>query len=440
MVARIKPFMGVRYNAKKIRDLSTVVSQPHDRVRHGLQGRYHDLSEHNVVRLIKGKTWDGDENGDNAFTRAGDTYRSWMQQGVLARDRAPALYVLRQSFTLPDGSERVRLGLIAALELSGFDEGVVLPHEDTLPGTVDSRLELLRGTSVNFGSVLTLYSGTRVDELLASVVARPPLLELREHHEAEVLQQLWMLTDPAVVCPVVEELSAQQNLVIADGHHRYQASLEYRDEMRRRYPDAPRNAGFNYRLATLVSMDDPDLTILPTHRLVHTREHTDVELVLARAKEYFRVEPVRGQAELTAWLRDAEQETRPCFGFYDGLSAGLKLRRPEVLERLLPSHSPHWRLLDVTVAHELFIERVLGISKQAVSHEGRIEFLRDPQMGYRAVNRGEAEAMLLMNPTRIEQVRACSLAGERMPQKSTDFYPKMITGLVMLPIGADERL
>jgi hypothetical protein len=161
---------------------------------------------------------------------------------------------------------------------------------------------------------------------------------------------------------------------------------------------------------------------------------------LERAKEHFQVTPVADRAELEAALRAAQASSRPSFGFHDGTSAMLTLRSTEVMNRLLPDRTPDWRRLDVAVVHELFIEQVLGIDKQAVADHQYIEFLRDAQVGYEAVSQGKAEFLLLMNPTRIEQVRTCSVAGERMPQKSTDFYPKVISGLVALPVGVEERL
>jgi uncharacterized protein (DUF1015 family) len=181
--------------------------------------------------------------------------------------------------------------------------------------------------------------------------------------------------------------------------------------------------------------------ILPTHRLVRHHIKMSSAEVLQRAKEYFEVTPVADRDALEEALREG-QCPHPCpfFGFHDGTSAVLRLRDPSIMEHLLPDRIPDWRMLDVAVVHELFIERVLGITKEDISQNGHIEFLRDPQMGYDAVAQGDADYFLLMNPTRIEQVQACSTAGERMPQKSTDFYPKMISGLVALPVGTEERL
>jgi len=438
-MATIRPFRGVRYNPEMIPDLSAVISQPYDRVRHGLQEKYYDLSPYNIVRIIKGKERPGDGKGSNVYTRARDTYQSWLGEGILIREDVPALYVLHQTFTLPDGSTKTRQGLIAALELSRFDEGVVLPHERTLSGPKVDRLNLMRATAANFGHIFMLYPGDRINELLGAAVEGQSGFELHELFEHDVTQRFWAVTDPDVVAAVVEEMAPRRNLIIADGHHRYETALNYRDEMRAAHPDAPANAGFNYRMVTLVSMEDPGLVILPTHRLIHSYGRMDGAAALDRAGEYFDVTPVADRPALQAALAEADP-AHPRLGFYDGAYTALTLRDTAVLERLLPGRAPDWRLLDVSVLHELFIERVLGIEKGAVERKENIEYLRDPQMGYDAIDQGEAEFLLLMNPTRMEQVRACTAAGEKMPQKSTDFYPKVISGLVMRPIGPEERL
>lgn len=438
-MATIRPFRGVRYNPENIPDLSAVISQPYDRVRHGLQDKYYDLSPYSIVRIIKGKEKAGDGEGSNVYTRARDYYQSWLREGILMRENVPALYVLHQTFTLPDGSTRTRQGLIAALKLSRFDEGIVLPHEQTHSGPKVDRLNLLRTTAVNFGHIFMLYPGNRINELLGTAIERQQGFGLREMFEHDVLQQFWVVTDPGVKAAVVEEMAPKRSLIIADGHHRYETALNYRDEMRAKYPDAPPNAGFNYRMVALVSMDDPGLVILPTHRQVHSHERMSRAEVLERAKEYFDVVSVGDQAALEAALAQAEP-SHPRFGLYDGAYAVLTLRDPAVLEQLLPDRASDWRQLDVSVLHELFIERVLGIDQEAVERKESIDYLRDAQMGYDAVDRGEAELLLVMNPTRMDQVQACTAAGEKMPQKSTDFYPKVISGLVALPVAAEERL
>jgi len=434
----IKPFRGVRYAPEKITDLSGVISQPHDKIPPDLQEKYYNLHPYNIVRVIRGKEHPDDSPTHNVYTRAADIYKSWLREGILVREEKPALYVTHQTFTLPDGSVKTRRGLIAALEVSQYEEGVVLPHEQVIPKSVTDRLNLLRTTAANFGSIFLLYSGGDVNQLLQPIIAKQPPVEFHDLHEHEVLQQFWAVTGPQVITAVVEAMAACPSLIIADGHHRYQTSLHYRDEMRARYPNTPVNAAFNYIQVTLVSMDDPGLVILPTHRLIQaSMNRADV---LERAGEYFEITILPDRAALEAALESARRDSRPAFGLYDGAFALLTLRSSQVMEHLLPQYTPAWRLLDVTVAHELFIERVLGINKQAVASKEQVDFIRDVNIGYEAVAQGRANYLLALNPTRIEQVQACTAAGERMPQKSTDFYPKMLNGVVTLPVGVEERL
>ena len=438
-MATIRPFQGLRYNIDRISDLSRVISQPYDRVRHGLQDEYYALSPHNIVRIIKGQAFPEDDETRNVYSRARDTYQAWREGGVLVREEVPALYVLHQTFTLPDGSMRTRRGLIAALKLARFDEGIVLPHERTHSGPKVDRLNLMRATAVNCGHIFMLYPGNGINSLLLRTIESESGFEVREFFEHDVVQRFWPVTDTEAIAAVVEEMAAKENLIIADGHHRYETALNYREEMRAAHPEAPSNAGFNFRMVTLVSMDDPGLVILPTHRLIRGYEGLSGAEVLGKALVHFEVARVEDRAALEAALAKADP-ARPSFGFYDGSYAVLTLRDPGVLAALLPERRPEWRLLDVTVLHELFIKRVLGIDETAVARTESIEYLRDPQMGYDAVDRQEAQSLMILNPTRAEQVRACTAAGERMPQKSTDFYPKVISGLVMMPIGPEERL
>jgi uncharacterized protein (DUF1015 family) len=438
-MATIRSFRGTRYNPEQIDDLSKVISQPYDRVRHGLQDKYYDQSPYNVVRIIRGKEKPGDDDEHNVYTRAREYYEAWLDEGVLMREHQPALYVLRQNFTLPDGTEKSRQGLVTAFQLSAFDEGVVLPHERTHSGPKVDRLNLMRATQVNFGHIFMLYPGDRINELLNEALERTKGLEARDLFEKDVLQQFWPITDPDVVEAVMEEMAPKRNLIIADGHHRYETALNYRDEMREQYPDAPENAGFNSRMVTMVSMQDPGLVILPTHRLIHSYGEMSAGEILEGAKEYFNLISVDDRDALKEALEQATPD-HPRFGFYNGGFNVLELRSPDVMDRLLPDRDPAWRMLDVSVLHELLIQRVMDISEEAVERKENIEYLRDPQMGYDAVDEGEADFLFVLNPTRMEQVRACTAAGEKMPQKSTDFYPKVISGMVMMPIGVDERL
>ncbi len=435
-MATIRAFRGLRYNPQRIGDLSTVITQPYDRIHELEQERYYALSPYNFCRIILGKKTTQDSEADNVYTRARCYAQTWLAEGVLMREAQPALYVLEQRFVTPDGRTHTRRGLTAALQLTRFDEGIILPHERTLSGPKVDRLNLTRATRTAWEHIFILYpdEGNRVNGILDPyLAAHAPLVVREQVIESAVEQRFWVVSDPAIIAAAVEEMAAKRNLIIADGHHRYETALNYRDEMRQQHPDAPADAGFNFTQVTLVSMSDPGLVILPTHRLIHSYRAMGSREALERAREYFEVEPATDRVALERALAAATPD-HPRFGFYDGTYAVLTLRDPAVLAQLLPERAADWRLLDVAVLHELFIERVLGIDKGAVERKENLDYLRDPDPGYEAVNSGEAQFLLLVNPTRMEQVRACTAAGEKMPQKSTDFYPKIISGLVMMPL------
>jgi uncharacterized protein (DUF1015 family) len=441
-MATIRPFRGIRYNPACITDLSRVVTQPYDRIRHGLQDAYYDLSEYSMARIIKGKEFPSDGEGENVYTRARDYLNRWLAEGVLRREESSALYVYQQEFSLPDGETVRRTALICALELARFDEGIVLPHERTLSGPKVDRLKLTRATQTYFGNIFMLYPDpeNRVDALLAPALRRDPDVDLRELYEKVVRQMLWVVTDPAVVDAVVAEMAPKRNLIIADGHHRYETALNYRDEQREKYPAAPADAGFNYLMVALVSMSNPGLTILPTHRLIFDYRRLGAAELLQKLGDTFTVEPVADRPALEARMAAALGET----GRMGLVTAGgmyfLALRDPAVMAQLAPDRTAAWRGLDVSILHELVLEHIMGLTKESIERKENLEYLREPDMGYNQVASGEAQYLFVLNPTRMEQVIACTEADEKMPQKSTDFYPKVISGLTMLPVGPQERL
>lgn len=437
----IRPFRGFRYNPDKFCDLSDVITMPYDRIHDAEQAQYYDLSPYSYVRIIQGRRTPDDNDENNVYTRARGYMLNWLVEEVLIRDPAPVLYVLEQTFTTPDGVEHTRRGLTAALELSRFDEGVVLPHEHTLSGPKVDRLNLTRATQTGWGHIFMLYPDETsvVNQLLQPFLdTHMPALVRDRVIEPDVEQALWVINDPALIEAVVAEMATKQPLIIADGHHRYETALNYRDEMRAQHPDAPPDAAFNYVMVTFVSMSDPGLVVLPTHRLIHSYTKLGGKALLKALEPYFVVETMPDRETLEAGLAKATPD-HPRFGFYDGAPGTgayvlLTLKTLNAMAALAPDRDPHWRALDVAVLHELIIEHVMGLSKESVRRLENLTYLRDPESGYVAVDKGEANFLFLVNPTRIEQVQACTVAGERMPQKSTDFFPKVVSGLVALPL------
>jgi uncharacterized protein (DUF1015 family) len=250
---------------------------------------------------------------------------------------------------------------------------------------------------------------------------------------------MWVVTEPGVIAQVLAEMAPKRGLIIADGHHRYETALNYRAEMRDKFPDAPANVGFNYRMVTLVSMDDPGLTILPTHRQMHAYTAKTTEQIRAGAAEFFEVSAMESQQDLLAAMAEATTSDRR-IGFYDGAYYLLRLKGPEIMAQAVPERVEEWRMLDVSILHEMLIERVMGISKERVAAKENIDYHRDLDMAISNVDKGQALCVYVMNPTRMAEVKACSDKGAKMPQKSTDFYPKVVTGLVAMAVGAEQRL
>ena len=434
-MANIRPFRGLRYNPTKICDLSTVITLPYDRIHEAEQAKYYDLNPYNFTRIIQGIRAP-DEADNNVYTRARSYMLNWMAEDVLIRDTSPMLYVLDQVFTTPDGVQHRRRGLAAALELTYFEEGVILPHERTLSGPKVDRMSLTRVTETAWGHIFILYPDdqNRVNELLQPYLnTHMPAVLYEQVLEPSVEQNFWVVNDSDVVDAVAKEMAAKRNLIIADGHHRYETALAYRDAMREEHPDAPPNAAFNYVLATFVSMSDPGLVILPTHRLIHSYTTMDSKALLKALADTFFVEPMPDRAAMEAKLA-AAVPGHLRYGLYDGEYTLLTLKSLDTMASIAPDRDPNWRALDVAVLHELILEHVMGLSKESVARKENLDYLRDATLGYEAVDKGEANLLFLLNGTRMEHVRACTKAGEKMPQKSTDFYPKVLSGLVALPL------
>ncbi len=438
-MAVIRPFQGLRYNPNKICELSDVITMPYDRIHDAEQAQYYAQSPYNFARVIQGLRTPDDDAEDNVYTRANAYLRTWSAEEILIRDPQPVLYVLEQTFTTPDGVSHTRRGLIGALQLTRFDEGVILPHEHTFRGPKEDRLNLARATQLCPGHIFILYPDDegKVNDLLQPYLdSNMPAILHERVIEPDVEQAFWVVTDPDVIAAVTQALAPKRNLIIADGHHRYETALSYRDAMRQTYPDAPPNAGFNYVMVTLVSMSDPGLVVLPTHRLVHDYTQMDSQALLKALAPTFTATPLPDRTTMRDELADADPD-HPRFGFYDGDYALLTLKTLDTMADLLPDRDPNWRALDVSVLHELVLEHVMGLSKESIVRKDNIDYLRDPDPGYAAVDAGEADFMFLLNATRMAQVRACTEAGERMPQKSTDFYPKIASGLVALPLDGE---
>ncbi len=444
-MAEIKPLAAYRYDLSAVR-AEDVLTQPYDKITPEMRRRYLTRDAHNLVRVILGENLSSDEEDDNAYTRAEGYLRQWIGEGVLRRDPEAGLYPYEQTFTLPGGgAAHTRRGFIALGRLEPYDRRVVHRHEQTLSGPKEDRLRLLRATHTHLGQIFMLYSDPagRVEaELFAR--AKNPVLEAGDEYGTR--HRLFRETDGGVIARV-QAAMAPLPLVIADGHHRYETALAWSQEEHRRLKHyAADPAPWDFAMMTFVNLDAPGLVVLPTHRVVHGVADWDAGRLLERAREFFDVHerPVSAAEWERAWpaleaeLAAAEQERRPAFLAALAGKPGLylfRLRRAGVdLARELPAYNDEQRQLAVLLLHELALRRGLGITPEAVRDGQHLRYERDAHAAVRAVWEGGAQAAFLLAPVAPRTVRDVALSGAVMPQKSTDFFPKLLSGLTLYRI------
>jgi uncharacterized protein (DUF1015 family) len=405
-VARIYPFHPLRYTAKA-GPLADLVTQPYDKISPSMRSRYLALSPHNLVRIILGERSDSDSESDNVYTRAAAHLESWTAAGMLARDSEPGIYPYFQEFTLPDTGERlVRKGFIALGAVEDYAAGVVFRHEQTLSGPKKDRMELLRHTHAHFGQLFMLYPDKNgvVDALLEQSAALDPLAQVTDEYGA--VHRLWKTT----ASRVIEELMAEKRLLIADGHHRYETALAFRKEN----PGLP---GADRVMMTFVNMYSPGLRILATHRLVNGLDPAVLpDAFLKAAAQDFAAHEIASTAELqSAWQNSGDRTII-------GAAIGARLFQ---LEYRCQGE------LDVRVLHDKVLAKALGIGDAAVRDEKYLRYIRGLDAAVEEARTGAAQIAFLLKATSIEQVAETSFGGGVMPQKSTDFYPKLLSGLTI---------
>jgi uncharacterized protein (DUF1015 family) len=433
-MAEVLPFRAVHYNLNMISGLNTVVTQPYDKVSPEMQARYYDLSPYNLVRIIRGRDLANDGPHENVYSRAARHFREWVDERIMVSEVEPALYPYHQEYYHPGRGTATleRRGFIALLRLEDYSAHVVHRHEETLSGPKRDRLELLRATHAHFGQIFMLYSDPEnsIEAALEAHCRDPVWQHLTD--EYATVHRAWRVTNPFTIERVAGAMIGRQ-LVIADGHHRYETALAYRDLCR---TEAASNERAEYVMVTLVRMESPGLTILPTHRVVHNLPGFDWQQFAAGARSLFDWEEVPSQGgdwqRFTEYLAEAGRE-RPALGVYaqPARLALLRLGKKADLTRLLPGVPPSLRSLDVVILHRLLLEGVLGISQQAVLEERNLRYVRELEAATAEVDQGKAQLCFLMNPTPIAAVRENAFAGIPMPQKSTDFYPKLLSGLAI---------
>jgi uncharacterized protein (DUF1015 family) len=436
-MADVQLLPGFRYAAAD--ELADLVTPPYDVISAEAQERYYARHPHNIIRLELGRDEPGDDELSNRYTRAAATFAEWRRGGVLRQD-TPSLYLYEQRFNIGDQSY-ARRSLLARVRLEPWEAGVILPHERTLSKPKADRLQLMRACAANLSPLMTLYDDPdgALAALLAGAGARAPDISFVD--EASEAHRLWLLRDEALADQVAAFFATRQ-LYIADGHHRYETALAYRDEVAQQRKDLPTEDAANFTLMALAAIEDPNLVVLPTHRLLRDLPAERLARLDDTLRGSFEIEPLGGDISAERALGALAEASA------GGAETAFVLARPEetvllrlrpagraAMDREHPDAAPAWRRLDIAILHELVLNHVLGVSDAAVRAGEHVSYTRDAAAALAAARaRDDAALALLVPPTPPAAIRDVARAGARMPQKSTYFYPKLITGLVVNPL------
>jgi len=441
-MADIKPFKAVLYNKEKIGDLTTVMAPPYDVISPGLLDKLYARHPNNVVRLILGRQNESDSRGSDRYSRSAEDLRGWLSEGVLTRDRAPSIYYYIQRYTQLDGSTAARKGFMALSKIEDFGKGKIHAHERTLSGPKADRLRLMEACRANFSCIFTLYSDAEltVNRLLEDYVKDiTPEIDVLDD---EGVENIVYSIDETAIIEKVTSVMRDKALFIADGHHRYETALNYKNLMREKNPTAVGDQPYDYVMMYFSNMDDEGMTVWPTHRVIHNLPGFNPEQFTEELKKYFSIDKIAYTDEtkdevhgaLVAFMEDKGRDAN-CFGLHlKGEDAcylltslpGLNL--DDIFEADLPAV---YRNLDVTVLHELILSKILGISRVAQERQENIIYVKNYRDAFASMDDPANEIVFILNPTKVEDVKAVAEAGCKMPQKSTYFYPKLLTGLVI---------
>lgn len=430
-MAEIRPFRALRFS-ESAGCAQQLTCPPYDIISEEQRQAYLQRNPNNIIRLELPR------DGENPYQVASDVLQQWLQSGVLRQDERAAYYIYEIDFSTdgmdgcPVGGGRHSVsGVIAQVHLEEFSKGVVLPHEETLSKAKADRFELMKATSCNFSNIYSLYmdsdGGETTEGLLSEAMKAHPDVEMTD--EAGCIHRLWIVTEPQWVERMTRKF-INTRLYIADGHHRYETALHYRDTVR---AQGAQSDGADYVMMYLVEMDHPGLVVFPTHRLLRDLPAFDKEVVLAACQENFEVIRDLPVASLNEQMLAAYARGEKAFALYTGGESYdcITLKDVAALDKLLPEYTLSVRRLDVQILHSLVLEHVLGIDKENMKNQINLTYTRSLQQALEEVREERAQACFILNPTRVQEIRDVASAGAKMPQKSTYFYPKLITGLTM---------
>ena len=432
----VQPLRGIRYNGQRAGNLSEIITPPYDVISEKDKARYYQRNPYNVIRLELGRDEAGDTSLNNRYTRAAALLAEWRVEDILREDGGLRYYCYQQVFTY-EGQVYTRTSLLARVRLEPWDARVVLPHEHTLAKPTSDRLKLMQACATNFSPIMSLYEDPqgRMRRLLSAYAANAEVQVKDEIQEEHRLQPIIDVEQIALI----QDFFQERRLYIADGHHRYETALNYREEVRAMRKHLDNDDAANFVMMALIDLDDPGLLVLPTHRLISHLEQDRLQALSSQQLgRFFTVrEMALGDYPPEAPLQMLAQagHAAPSFVICLAEQSWLVSLNEQGKARMEQSgHSAAWNSLDVAVAHTLVLEELLGLSEADLRAGTYVGFTRDAHQALQAVRQKQAQVALLLNPTRVRQICEVAEADDRMPQKSTYFYPKLITGLVINPL------
>ncbi len=440
-MAIVSPFRGIHYDGEKVGDLSEVVAPPYDVISPEEQSRLHLRNLRNIVWIDFGLEKEEDGPSENKYTRAAEYFRLWQSEGTLVRDRSPALYYYEQEFTIPGRGAFVRKGFLGALRLSAFGEGTVFPHEKTHSRPKEDRLRLMRATQAHMSPIFALYSdpSDKVAGVLIGKAKKAP--DFLATDDLGVKHRVWTVDDPAVLAAAAGQMR-DRKIFIADGHHRYETALAFRDEMREKH-GMREEAAYEHVLMFLCNMDDEGIVILPTHRGVHSLAGFTEDSFAEKVRACLPMETRKGSPEDAMRAVEAAGREGKAIAWSAGGDRFHLVTIPDLprfCEERLSGFPASLRMLDVVMLHGFLFEQVLGITPEAVTAGQHVRYYKDPAVAAADLAGGSIQAAFFLNPVTVEEFRDVSLSGHVLPQKTTFFYPKILTGLLIHSVRGDETL
>ncbi len=452
-MAIIAPFQALRYNTEKIERLEDVVTPPYDIIDEQTQAALYEKNPYNMIQLDLSKNFTSESLTDARYNEARKLFDTWQQDDILIRDSAPTIYLYFVEYRLPTGKMLTRKGFMSLVRLAEFSEGIVKPHEKTFARVTSDRLRLLETCQAQFSPIFSLYSDPeeQVMGLLEKVCPETPFCQVTDADGC--LHRLWAIPDPAALA-AVQRFFHKKSLYIADGHHRYTTALQFRELMTKKQGSIPEESPYNHIMMYLCGMEDPGLSVLPTHRLVRLPHLLGSEALTERLSRYFTIEELTGGAResliVEALARMEEKAVQgTVFGLYHPADdrCYLLILEPGVMEKEFGARQPEaLRDLDVVVLSELVLDRIICMDREKCVQGNQIDYFSDPDDALdvavkEAGSRSDVTPLLfLMNATLVSQVRRVSDEQLVMPHKSTYFYPKLLTGLLINKLVQEERI